>query len=243
MTAPHPSDLWDFDDPSGSEARFRAAADATDGAERAVLLTQVARALGLQGRYDDAHALLDRVAAGDGGSADGEVAVRVQLERGRVHRSAGSPIAARPFFDEAAALAREAGLAELEIDALHMAALVAEPTEEVAITEHALTLALAASDPRARDWDASLLNNLGMAHAGAGDHEAALAAFEAAVEACDRIGDPARIRVAWWMVAWSLRHLGQRDRALAIQRRLKAELTALGEEDPYIDEELALLEG
>ena len=45
--------LWNFDDPAGSEQRFRAAADVAEGAERLVLLTQVARALGLQERYDD----------------------------------------------------------------------------------------------------------------------------------------------------------------------------------------------
>ena len=44
------------------------------------------------------------------------------------------------------------------------------------------------------------------------------------------------------MVAWTLRHLGRRDEALALQRRLKAELDAVGEVDPYVDEELALLE-
>ena len=31
----HPSDLWDFDDPAGSEQRFRDAAAAADGEQRA----------------------------------------------------------------------------------------------------------------------------------------------------------------------------------------------------------------
>jgi hypothetical protein len=45
------------------------------------------------------------------------------------------------------------------------------------------------------------------------------------------------------MVAWTLRNLGRADEALAIQRALKAELTAAGASDPYVDEELATLEG
>ena len=45
------------------------------------------------------------------------------------------------------------------------------------------------------------------------------------------------------MVAWTLRNLGRTAEALAMQRALKTELTAIGEEDPYVDEELALLEG
>ena len=81
-----------------------------------------------------------------------------------------------------------------------------------------------------------------MVHADAGDFDAALAAFEEALEARLRIGDPARSRVARWMVAWALRNLNRRAEALAIQQTLKAELVAAGAEDPYVDEELALLE-
>ena len=43
------------------------------------------------------------------------------------------------------------------------------------------------------------------------------------------------------MVAWSLRHLDRREEALALQQALRAELDAVGEEDPHVDEELALL--
>ena len=63
-----------------------------------------------------------------------------------------------------------------------------------------------------------------MTHADAGDFEAALASFEEALAARERIGDPATIRVARWMIGWSLRNLGRRDEALAVQQALKAEL-------------------
>ncbi len=233
----HPSDLWDFDDPAGSEQRFRQAATAADDEERPIWLTQVARALGLQERYDDAHAVLDDLSPA--GSA--EVAVRLLLEQGRLYRSAGDPGHARAFFDEAAAAAERGGLDELQVDALHMVALVSEGAEQVAVTERALAAAAASTDPRARDWDASLLNNLGMTHADAGDFGRALVVFEDALAAGERIGDAGRTRVARWMIAWALRNLGRRDEALALQRALKAELEAVGEDDPYVDEELALL--
>jgi tetratricopeptide (TPR) repeat protein len=124
-----------------------------------------------------------------------------------------------------------------------MVALVVPAEESLQANRHALDVARAATDPRARDWDASLLNNMGMAQADAGEHVAALVSFEEALEARERIGDVGRTRVARWMVAWSLRHLGRTDEALAMQRELKAELTADGEQDPYVDEEIALLEG
>ncbi|HET6241644.1 MAG TPA: hypothetical protein VFD99_06620, partial [Arthrobacter sp.] len=71
--------LWDFDNPGLSEARFRAAAADPnfDADERAELATQLGRAIGLQGRFEQADALLDAI---DGDEPT--VAVRVLLERG-----------------------------------------------------------------------------------------------------------------------------------------------------------------
>ena len=57
-----PMKLWDFNDPAGSERRFREAAAATAGDDRAAYLTQVARALGLQEKYDEGHQVLDGLA-------------------------------------------------------------------------------------------------------------------------------------------------------------------------------------
>jgi tetratricopeptide (TPR) repeat protein len=237
-----PSDLWDFDDPAGSEQRLRAAVDVAEGVDRLVLLTQVARALGLQERYDEGHAILDDLAVGTP-----EVATRAELERGRLLRSAGEPDTARPHFEAAAETAREAGLEALHVDALHMAALVAPTEDQQRLTEEALAVARGASDEAARRWDASLLNNLGMTHADAGDWPAALAVFEEALAARERQGrsggDAGRTRVARWTVGWALRNLGRTDEARAVQTALKAELEAAGEKDPYVDEELALLDG
>ncbi len=237
-----PSELWDFDDPAGSELRFRTALETAEGTDRLVLLTQVARALGLQERYDEGHALLDELAV-----SDAEVATRATLERGRLLRSAGDPDAAGPHFEAAAVTAREAGLEALHVDALHMVALVAPAEDRQRLTEEALAVARGSSDQSARNWDASLLNNLGMTHADAGDWPAALAAFEEALAARQRqvhpTGGDGRTRVARWMVGWALRNLGRTDEALAVQTALKAELDAVGEHDPYVDEELALLDG
>jgi tetratricopeptide (TPR) repeat protein len=233
-----PMKLWDFNDPAGSERRFREAAAATRGDDRATYLTQVARALGLQEKYAAGHQVLDGL-TGSGG----DVPIHIALERGRLLRSAGEPLEARPLFAEAERLAEKAGRDDLRIDAMHMTALVADADDQIAVNLAALDVARASSDPRARDWDASLLNNIGMTHADEGDHEAALARFQEALAARERIGDVDTIRVARWMVAWSLRNLGRHADALAMQHDLKDELDADGEVDPYVDEEIALLEG
>jgi tetratricopeptide (TPR) repeat protein len=158
-----------------------------------------------------------------------------------VLRSSGRVEESRPHFDRAAALAEAGGLEALRVDALHMVALAAPEDEQLALNEAALVVARSSTDRRARDWDASLLNNIGMAHADAGDFDAALTAFEQGLAARERIGDPTTIRVAKWMIGWALRNLGRRDEALAVQRDLKSEFEAAGETDEYVDEELALL--
>jgi len=233
-----PAPIWDSDDPAGSLARLREASAAASGDAAAAWDTQVARAHGLLEEYAEGHALLDTISADTP-----EVLTRVALERGRLLRSAGDPVAARPLFEEAASRAQAGGLDLLHVDALHMLALVAEPAEAAEIHDRALAVARASADPQARDWDASLLNNVGMAHADSGDFTAALISFEEALAARERIGDVSRTRVARWMVAWALRNLGRVDEALAIQRSLKAELEAAGEADPFVDEEIDLLTG
>ena len=63
--------LWDFSDPAASEERFREAADDDEhaGHVRAVMATQLARALGIQGRWAEAFEVLDAAAA-DGVAPD-----------------------------------------------------------------------------------------------------------------------------------------------------------------------------
>ena len=234
MIDPHP--LWDFDDPAVSAERFLDAAEAAEEPDKTTWLTQYARALGLQERYDEATRVLDRL-----GSDDPQAATYLLLERGRVLRSSGRVEESRPLFEQASATAGAAGLEALRVDALHMVALTAPPEDQLRLSEEALAVARSAADPRARDWDASLLNNIGMTHADADDFGAALTTFEEALAARERIGDPARTRVARWMVAWALRNLGRRDEALAIQSSLRDELESEGGRDQYVDDELALL--
>ena len=124
-----PAPLWDFEDAAGSEQRFRDAASSAAGDDEKVLLTQVARALGLQERYAEGHALLDTLT-----SMAPEVRTRIALERGRLLRSSGLD-GARAGFEEAAEIAAGAGLDALRVDALQMVARVAEPTDQLAINE------------------------------------------------------------------------------------------------------------
>jgi GrpB-like predicted nucleotidyltransferase (UPF0157 family)/Tfp pilus assembly protein PilF len=201
--------------------------------DRDVLLTQVARALGLAQDYEAAGAVLDAIP-----TSDPEVAVRVLLERGRVLNSSGSPAEARPLFEAAFAAATAAGFEHLAVDALHMVAIVAPPDEQDGLNRQALELAAAASDPRANRWRASLLNNLGWSAFERSDYAGALVLFEEALQARIEQEQPAEILIARWCIGRTMRALGRVHDALAIQRSLAHEHELAGTSDPYVEEEI-----
>jgi tetratricopeptide (TPR) repeat protein len=236
-------ELWEFGDPAGSEAKFRGllAEAAGAGADRSALLqvrTQIARALGLQKKYDEANAVLDAVEP-ELGSAEPVVRVRWLLERGRVLNTSGRKGDARPLFEEAWRLGREIGADGFAVDAAHMMAIVAAPEEAIVWNERALDLARASAEPRARRWRGSLLNNLGWTYHGLGRFEEAHALFEEALAFRLEQNDAEAIRVARWCVARSLRSLGRVEDALTVQRALLAEHVSAGSDDGFVHEEIA----
>ncbi len=230
-------ELWDYDDPEGSEQRFRAALPAAQaaGARRYVheVQTQLARTFSLRGQFDEAHRLLDEVvremAGGD------RVEVRYLLERGRTLNSAGQPEQALPLFQRAFELADRLGEAFYAADALHMLAIAAPPEESLQQNLAAIDYANRAADDRARRWLGSLYNNAGWSAFEQGDFEAALRLFELALEARQRQGEPAQERIARWSIGRTLRALGHLPEALALQRQLEQD----PDHDGFVEEEIA----
>jgi tetratricopeptide (TPR) repeat protein len=184
--------LWDFDDPALSEDRFRTAVaeDRYDADERAELSTQLGRAIGLQGRYEEADALLDAI---DGDEPT--VAVRVLLERGRVLNSSGHPEMAVPLFEQAAELADHLGEEFLAVDALHMLA-IADAAHAETWTRSALEYASTVHDERTRRWLVSLHNNLGWTLHDAGRCTEAMVEFQLAEQWAERVGTPRQQQLA-----------------------------------------------
>ena len=184
--------LWDFDDPALSEDRFRAAVseDRYDADERAELSTQLGRAIGLQGRFEEADALLDAVDADEP-----TVAVRVLLERGRVLNSSGHPEMAVPLFEQAAELADHLGEDFLAVDALHMLA-IADSAHAETWTRSALEYASTVHDERTRRWIVALHNNLGWTLHDAGRCTEAKVEFQLAEQWAERVGTPRQQQLA-----------------------------------------------
>jgi tetratricopeptide (TPR) repeat protein len=236
-----PGTLIDFNDTASSERELRALLDQSDGAYKLEVLTQLARAQGLQGKFDEAHATLDQVEAGlaDGGSL---VKLRYLLERGRVFNSAGEPGTAAPLFEQAFEIGVAHGPEHLAIDAAHMVAIAnrGEP-EELQWGLKALALAEKSEDPEARSWLGPLYNNLGWTFHDAEEFEKALALFQKGLAVRRKQGDDGSIYLARWAVARCLRSLGRYQKALNIQTQLEVESSRKGEPDGFVFEELGEL--
>jgi tetratricopeptide (TPR) repeat protein len=232
-------ELWDYDHPAETEAKFRALlpARAANRDDHAQLLTQIARALGLQRKFDEAHQTLDTAEALL--TADMVRArVRYLLERGRVFNSSGQPDRAQPFFLEAWERARAGGEDFYAVDAAHMLAIVAPPDQQMAWNLKALAHAEQSADARARNWRGSLYNNIGWTHHDAGEFDEALAMFEKALRFREEQGREREIDIAQWCVARALRSLGRIEAALQVQRSLRAKHEHAGERDGFVLEEL-----
>lgn len=244
--------LWDFSDPAASEERFREAADDDTHTShvRAVMATQLARAIGIQGRAAEALEVLDHVASAATSAEDterdaAEVRARVAIECGRIlaadreRRAEAIPVLTRGVREAALA-----GSPFLVLDALHMLALNDAGHEEEWATEGFDVLA-GSRDPRVLRWGVALHNNLGWTKHDTGDAVAALHHFEEAVEAADRYGTAEQQHVARWSVGRALRTLDRHGEALELQRELararpddryvQAELAALTEAEPTIE--------
>jgi len=242
--------MWDFNRPEVSEQRFRDALKTASGDDALILQTQIARTYGLRGQFDAARELL-RTIEPEVARAGPEARVRYDLELGRTYASATHPPEtqtpetrdrARAAYTRALTQARDAHLDALAIDAIHMFAFIdSEPADQLKWAQQALSVVEASSQPDAKRWEASIRNNLGYALHQLGRYDEALAQFEAALAIRERGTNDEATRGARWMVAWTLRSLGRKDEALAIQLRLESEADAAGAPDPEIFEELELL--
>lgn len=185
--------LWDFDNPELSEQRFREAMadEKYDADERAELATQLGRAIGLQGRFEEADALLDAI----DGEDEPTIGIRIVLERGRILNSSGHPAMAVPLFEQAAELGDHLGEEFLAVDALHMLA-IADAEHAELWTRSALEYASTAHDPSTRRWMTALHNNLGWILRRSGRLTEALVEFQLAEQWAERAGTPAQQQYA-----------------------------------------------
>lgn len=237
--------MWDYSKPAETEKKFRellpVAKKSGDASYHAELLTQIARTLGLQQKFDEAHSILDTV---ETMIADEMLVPRIRylLERGRVYNSSGKPEMAKPLFEQAMDIALEKKEDFYAIDAIHMLQIVGPPDKQLEWSEKAIELAERSTDKRAQKWLGPLYNNTGWSYFDLKQFEKALEYFQKSLEWRKGQNDDQGIRIAKWCVARTYREIGKIDEALGIQKALEKEIEEKSvDQDGYVFEELGEL--
>lgn len=235
--------LWNYDDPVLSELSFREILIdvnfETNPKYHLELRTQLARSLGLQQKFDEAHEVLDQVAK-DLTTADTIPRIRYLLERGRAYNSAGQSEKSKTLFVDAWDLAKGAKADFYAVDAAHMMGIVEAPENQLVWNNKAMTVAENSFDPRARKWLGALYNNIGWTYHDMDQYETALQVFEKSLRWRELNKQVRQIQIAEWCVARTHRSLGNIQLALDSQLDLEKQIAESGgAEDGYVFEEIA----
>ncbi len=231
--------LWDYSDPHKTEEKFREVLlqIPDHGPAFLEMLTQIARAQGLQRKFNKAHQTLDQVERRLSAAISREK-IRYLLERGRVLNTSGDTEGSRKYFEKALEMATQLSQDSYAVDALHMLAIVAPPASSLDFNLRAIALAESSGQANARSWLASLYNNTGWSYHELGEYASALEMFKKAEKARVPNGSASEIRIARWCVARVLRSLNRVEEALSKQLKLEEELESAGEADGYVFEEI-----
>ena len=237
--------LWDYNDPAGTEKKFREILpkikDSQNESAYLQLLTQIARTLGLQMKFEDAHKILDEV---ESQLKDEHTVpkIRYLLERGRALNSSKQKDCGKSAFSEAYELGSKSKEDFYAIDAAHMLGII-EPYEEAQRwNEIAMGIAERSESEKARGWLGSLYNNTAWNYHDNKEYEKALDLFEKNIDWHSERNTGQRLIIAKWSVARTLRSLMRIDEAMEMQNKLLKEIEEKGmEQNGYIYEELGEL--
>ncbi len=240
-------DLWDYGDPAATAVKFRnilpQAKSSGNVGYTIELLTQIARTESLQGRFAEAHVLLDEAAEMLTSNLP-IPQIRIWLERGRSYHSAGETETAVSLFRQAYELGQKTGGAAdfYTIDAAHMLGFATSTNDEqLEWNLLALKLTEETAVSRAQKWRGSLLNNIGWTYHDRAEFQQALAIFEEAYEWQKKYAQdkPERVSIAKWCVGRTYRSLGRYEDAFTLQKELAAENARLNTPpDGFVSEEI-----
>ena len=236
--------LWDYNNPAGTEKKFRALIPDLNhpGKEslRLQLLTQIGRTLSLQMKFENAHKVLDEVESGLQNEDFYLAKIRYFLERGRTYNSSGQKDKAIGFFLKAYELGTGHNEDFYTVDAAHMLGIVETPDAGLKWNEKAMELAERSADERAHNWLGALYNNSGWTYHDKKEYDKALEFFQKNVNWHTEKKKPGELIIARWSVARVFRSLERIDEAIDIQTNLLKEIQDNGlAQDGYIYEELA----
>jgi tetratricopeptide (TPR) repeat protein len=235
--------LWDFNDPKASEERFRSrlTEEEKNSASlelRMEIMTQIARAEGLQQKFDEAHKTLDTVETALKTLQSPLVETRYYLERGRAFNSSNHPKEAKEEFLKALAAGEKNALDYYAIDAIHMIA-IAEADSSLEWSERGIKMAETSKDERAKLWLGTFYNNTGWTYFNKNEYQTALDLFIKYEQERTKRNDEPGARIARWSQAKMYRFMGNLDKSLLIQRDLEKDINeGKMDSDGYVYEEV-----
>ena len=245
---------WDLEHPERVEATFRdlvrVAKEKGDStpAQLIELLTQLARAQGLQGKLPTAETTLAEVETLLAASECGVAAkISYLLERGRILFLAKTPALARPMFVEAWTLASQSGEDFYAIEIAQMLAKIEPPKVQKDWTLKALSLAEHSSDARVKQSLCTIYPTLGWHFFELRQYDKALELFQKALVRLEgelptshpTAGTARKIIATKYAIGKSLRLQNRFEDALKIQQEILAEVDRSGKKDGGIYEEMA----
>jgi tetratricopeptide (TPR) repeat protein len=231
---------WNFGDTKKSRANFENLIKKYSTHEEYILelKTQIARTLGIESSFDEAHKLLDEVNKSLKENQKTAIA-RYYIERGRVYNSDNKRNEAVQEFLKALEASKVIKHEHLIVDSAHMLAIAGPKfKDQKKWTEIALEEAKKAKDSKVQDWRGSLLNNWGSSLFEQKQYKEAMKIFKDALEFRKTKSNTEAIIIAKWSVARTHRALNEVDKALVIQLSLIKEWDKIGKKDGYVYEEL-----
>lgn len=237
--------LWDYSKPEETNKKFteilpevKASGNKSAYLE---LLTQIARTMGLQMKFDEAHKVLDEVETLLTDDLT-RAKIRFFLEKGRLLNSSKKNDRGKEFFLKAYDLSLKTKDDDLGVDAAHMLGIIETAEESLNWNETAMKLAENSSDKKAVSWLGTLYNNTGWTYHDMGDYDKALSLFEKNVKWHTEKKSISELLIARWCVARTLRSLNRVDESLIMQLDLLNEYRLKNlPDDGYVFEELGEL--
>lgn len=227
--------LWDEElNPSVVERTLRnlisEAQKLSDSSLYLILLTQIARALALQNKKEEAQALLDAVEKLIKPNQD-LVQIRLSMERasllyqiGLETQNSDNVTSARNLLVQVFEQAIKKGFDYYAINAAQMLARQSSELEEkITWLHNGLKLCEKSTDEKIRNLSASIHNSLGTSYLDIGHYQAALNSFKKVLSIREQEGYLLNIWIAQWSIAHCLRIADKPNEAFAILQNLLKE--------------------
>tara|TARA_B100000674_G_scaffold36491_1_gene25554 strand:+ start:4846 stop:5724 length:879 start_codon:yes stop_codon:yes gene_type:complete len=239
------SDMWDFSNPQNCEKNFREKMEKHSDSAFEVweLQTQVARALGLQGKFIQAFKILDSIQAGLEFAptcvSKDLVGIRYNLEMGRLLMLNDKPEDSIRYFKFALKLALNIEAEDLSMDAINMLVSVVSINERIEFGLKGIDLATKSDNGELKSSIGNLAIEIGESYLQVQEYQKAIEQFMHACDIFSKAFDAEKVRYIRLSICIAQRALGLHKEALLELRAQEEWHKKSGTNDAIVFEEIA----